>query len=343
MSKTLNRSKSMKLTRSPRSQQSTPGIHSRPVANEEPSSRETRASGAHAENRPNTSGGTHRNRAALQQPNSGKAPPSPTVFWAAEVHSNQGAFSAPLEKAASQTANVLNWPLPAAPVQTTPSSRTQSPCNAEKREGVEDQAKGKVKRWKSLRGFFGGKKSPNEDASRLTPPFGDFSGLQSPAVAPNRLQATPTVTTRAWSDQQEKVPAKLNKDKPLPIVDPTQRTAPMPPTNHLRHQGFHGGHKYQGGTTTKPLIDVEIPPTEMERYSVMFGSLLRSNTQPNLLARRQGRGTRVNPLQVDAPKVSSVFLYGKHKNIREKVIIRRRETCSSKSSHVHELTYLPGI
>ena len=36
---------------------------------------------------------------------------------------------------------------------------------------------------------------------------------------------------------------------------------------------------------SKPMLDVEIPQITMERYSVMFGSVLQS--QPTLLTRRQ--------------------------------------------------------
>ncbi|KAI1779756.1 hypothetical protein F4818DRAFT_152248 [Hypoxylon cercidicola] len=40
-------------------------------------------------------------------------------------------------------------------------------------------------------------------------------------------------------------------------------------------------------TSSGPLLDVEIPDITMERYSVMFGSVLQPQHQPSLLARRQ--------------------------------------------------------
>ncbi|ORX99541.1 hypothetical protein BCR34DRAFT_592857 [Clohesyomyces aquaticus] len=47
----------------------------------------------------------------------------------------------------------------------------------------------------------------------------------------------------------------------------------------------------------KPLLDVDIPRIEMERYSVMFGSLLQpSSRSSNLLVRRQGNSEKLKPL-----------------------------------------------
>ncbi|CAO2658265.1 Nn.00g059880.m01.CDS01 [Neocucurbitaria sp. VM-36] len=47
-----------------------------------------------------------------------------------------------------------------------------------------------------------------------------------------------------------------------------------------------------------PLLDVSIPDIKMERYSVMFGSLLQSssNRSSSLLARRQGNAEKIKPL-----------------------------------------------
>ncbi|KAF2501507.1 hypothetical protein BU16DRAFT_534168 [Lophium mytilinum] len=45
-----------------------------------------------------------------------------------------------------------------------------------------------------------------------------------------------------------------------------------------------------------PLLDVDIPNVEMERYSVMFGSLLRPDRSSSLLVRRQADPGKLKPL-----------------------------------------------
>ena len=56
----------------------------------------------------------------------------------------------------------------------------------------------------------------------------------------------------------------------------------------------------------KPVLDVEIPQIKMERYSVMFGSLLQqqSNRSSSLLVRRQGNQDKLKPLNELSLKVS---------------------------------------
>ncbi|OCK86367.1 hypothetical protein K432DRAFT_66716 [Lepidopterella palustris CBS 459.81] len=45
-----------------------------------------------------------------------------------------------------------------------------------------------------------------------------------------------------------------------------------------------------------PMLDVDIPNIEMERYSVMFGSLLRPDRSSSLFARRQANPEKLKPL-----------------------------------------------
>ncbi|KAI1409099.1 hypothetical protein F5Y13DRAFT_203757 [Hypoxylon sp. FL1857] len=57
-----------------------------------------------------------------------------------------------------------------------------------------------------------------------------------------------------------------------------------------------------------PLLDVEIPSITMERYSVMFGSVLQS--QPSLLARRQATVQRLKSIDDDVEKEE-----GRHRDL----------------------------
>jgi hypothetical protein len=52
-------------------------------------------------------------------------------------------------------------------------------------------------------------------------------------------------------------------------------------------------------TDEKPLLDVDIPQVQLERYSVMFSGLLEpqnNNSSSSLLYRRQGNAEKVTPL-----------------------------------------------
>lgn len=62
------------------------------------------------------------------------------------------------------------------------------------------------------------------------------------------------------------------------------------------------------GSDEKSLLDISIPDVTMERYSVMFGNLLQTNTNrsSSLLARRQGNAEKVKPLNALAVKVCSI-------------------------------------
>ncbi|KFY41029.1 hypothetical protein V495_05097 [Pseudogymnoascus sp. VKM F-4514 (FW-929)] len=91
--------------------------------------------------------------------------------------------------------------------------------------------------------------------------------VEGPAVS------TPPRETRRL-EKRERVPV----DSPMKTLVEDEWTAMTPKEN---------------SRSERPLLAVEIPTTEMERYSVMFSSLLdkkKSSTQPStsgLLARRQ--------------------------------------------------------
>jgi hypothetical protein len=62
-----------------------------------------------------------------------------------------------------------------------------------------------------------------------------------------------------------------------------------------------------------PLLDVDIPTIQMERYSVMFSNLLQQNSggqsssrSSTLLERRQGNSERLKPLDPLSTKVRRV-------------------------------------
>ena len=56
--------------------------------------------------------------------------------------------------------------------------------------------------------------------------------------------------------------------------------------------------------TSSPVLNVDIPDTQMERYSVMFEKLLLP-PQPTLFERRNGNATKLQPLKENPTKVSN--------------------------------------
>ncbi|KAK7563230.1 hypothetical protein IWX92DRAFT_225443 [Phyllosticta citricarpa] len=56
---------------------------------------------------------------------------------------------------------------------------------------------------------------------------------------------------------------------------------------------------------TSPLLNVDIPSVEMERYSVMFGNVLKKDRSSNLLQRRQGNKDALKPLNSESLRFST--------------------------------------
>jgi hypothetical protein len=56
-----------------------------------------------------------------------------------------------------------------------------------------------------------------------------------------------------------------------------------------------------------PVLDVEIPTTQMERYSVMFNGVLPKRSTPSLLERRKANGIERKPLPVTSSLVNGTL------------------------------------
>jgi hypothetical protein len=99
-----------------------------------------------------------------------------------------------------------------------------------------------------------------------------------------------------------------------------QRSATTPLPSSIATRDFPAvpqlkTHKSDQQTTTlptdKPLLDVSIPNITLDRYSVMFNSLLQSNSNrtSNLLVRRQGNAEKLKPLNELSVKVRSSDMF----------------------------------
>ncbi|KAI1093634.1 hypothetical protein F5B19DRAFT_449141 [Rostrohypoxylon terebratum] len=144
-------------------------------------------------------------------------------------------------------------------------------------------------KWK-LFGRFGRKQSEPSLAGPIPP---------EPRVAPIPEQ-TPEMTSQPWYDQNVQRSNTVGahrqpKHKPIVIKSqtmPDDRGSP-PQGSRSRSNGKKTEETFgripialdTNQSSSSPLLDVEIPDITMERYSVMFGSVLQS--QPSLLARRQ--------------------------------------------------------
>lgn len=121
-----------------------------------------------------------------------------------------------------------------------------------------------------------------------SPPHANFMRQGSPQVVASPVRGKPAVARSQTAPLIGEVPSsrKINSSmpyqttqmarKPLPNQPVVEDRRPIPPTK---------------GPENKPkaqLLNVDIPSIEMERYSVMFGSVLQPNHgTSSLLARRQ--------------------------------------------------------
>ncbi|KAB2576496.1 hypothetical protein DBV05_g4797 [Lasiodiplodia theobromae] len=192
-----------------------------------------------------------------------------------------------------------------------------------------DGKKPKISRWKSLFGRRPADKPPATPAP--------FYQLQMPAPQNPAVPVTPArkgshgdaiasqasladnekskgakgeekkARTRLRSKSSAAAEARLPPLDPpkMPTMDLDQGSPKKEPLKKKPSRFF--GHKEPRPQVTRadtsPMLNVDIPTIEMERYSVMFGSLLKGDRQSNLLLRRQGND-RLKPLNSDCLRMA---------------------------------------
>lgn len=182
--------------------------------------------------------------------------------------------------------------------------------------GLAEPPKPKASKWKMLGGIFGGRK---QSASQATPfyqlqpepiqkagaPAAEFMAFEDPTFAEKPPKSHGR--ERAFSQR------KASKKKPA-----MQRANTAPVNFDLQGNGQYnntpmitldGGpladNVVQSGQKGIPypgqMLDVDIPSVQMERYSIMFGSVLQksSNTSSSLLARRQATLDKLKTVNED--------------------------------------------
>jgi len=83
----------------------------------------------------------------------------------------------------------------------------------------------------------------------------------------------------------------------------------------------------------RAMLDVEIPTVKLERYSVMFGSVLAMEQPQSLLERRQGSSDKVRPLNHKALKVTLLVRSVKHRDCTHSLITGTRRSLHSWQAH----------
>lgn len=159
--------------------------------------------------------------------------------------------------------------------------------------------------------------SIDSPATRVEEPKDDRRSVSPPVFRPEiresrklpKGQEQPPVSTRPRAltiatNPQSKPKTSLMRSASSPKPPPKDAFPNSPIVPQLVLPGtVQSG---SSGNGRSPLLDVDIPSIKMERYSVMFGSLLQSNPgnrQSSLLTRRQGNSERLKPLNELTVKV----------------------------------------
>jgi hypothetical protein len=170
--------------------------------------------------------------------------------------------------------------------------------------GLVAPPKPKASKWKILGGIFGGRK---HSASQATPfyqlqpeptqmpvaPQADFVSFGEPTTSEARPKSRGRGRTLSERKTKKNKP-DLKRAETAPLrfdfqENGQQRTA----TPEITLEGGPLMDNVRSGHTEKPyngqMLDVDIPSIQLERYSVMFGSVLQkpTSTASSLLARRQ--------------------------------------------------------
>ena len=160
-------------------------------------------------------------------------------------------------------------------------------------------------RWKLLGGLFG-KKTLSAPAS----PFYLLQETSQNSPQPELIVPQHHIETGREKKVQRYRPQKRDHrmDSKLEIkrsqTAPLQRSREKTPAPPPKDRGKALRLQPNGG----PLLQVEIPNVEMERYSVMFGSLIKPAHSSSLLVRRQGTMEKLKADENNDHQVSNVVL-----------------------------------
>ena len=182
-------------------------------------------------------------------------------------------------------------------------------------------------RWRMFGGIFG-KKGASNPASPASP--NDYrhspisagthseTGQWQPQIKSHRDVEHPRnfsrSPSRAMDGERDGVKEKKMEKKPqiprsrfglrrTPTVSAVQAEERSPPP--AKESWGYGHAAWQPAGEKSMLLQVDIPESHLERYSVMFGSLLPPKQPSSLLARRQSKLDQLKSTEEEPPMVSS--------------------------------------
>ena len=283
--------------------------------------------------------------------------PTPkTVLYTAEIHEDSTigiALGSPTTPAHwNQNARATDF------VTNQPGTTTQISYDnsfTDSSDTSHDMAKPKISRWRSL---FGRKASHNVQQTPFYQlqqvPSGQNHvdshsdvGSQRPHAAcrsASRAALSPTATSEKQESRKRAKAAKkaaADQAKAKPKTENSTATTKSPilregspvqppkdnwdsPANVPKSTVFGGSeNNYPRTLGSGPMLDVDIPDIQMERYSVMFDSLLRSDQPSSLLLRRQANPERLKPLNKLSTKVGNDRDLATSQNMSNQVHRRR--------------------
>ena len=128
---------------------------------------------------------------------------------------------------------------------------------------------------------------------------GSHSALQVEVSRSNReiVQDSPR-QLRIPVSKYANLKPEMQRSHTTPMFQPARHTPtpPPPPKDNVYEESL-----VQSPVATSPLLEVEIPSVTMDRYSVMFGSVLQPR-QPSLLVRRQAQLEKLKNLDEELEK-----------------------------------------
>jgi hypothetical protein len=261
--------------------------------------------------------------------------PSTTVLYAAEVHEDSDGVIGIALGSPTMASHWNTTPQSADFVTSNQGTVTHIFSHnsfADSVESKHEAPKPKISRWKSI---FG-KKTPVPQQQQT--PFYQLQQSASPARADShheeevwephsfsRTQSPAIFRPEIRESRKKNMQRQASTEKPRPRTEAESVTgcpkasrlraasSPKPPPKDSRNDSptvpevvisNDSQNALPRATGDKPLLDVDIPKIEMERYSVMFGNLLQPNRSSSLLVRRQGNVEKLKPLNELSMKVS---------------------------------------
>ena len=203
---------------------------------------------------------------------------------------------------------------------SSPFESTARSWSPEEQANAIGPSRQKSRRWKLLGGLFGGNKRQNPatgqepfyhlqpESINQTMEARNYVNFAEATILHDTPIEKPVNRCRAYSERKN-VQAKpdMRRANTVPMnfdsQDPErERMTPSKITHDggpaSQQQSSHGG---------RLMLNVDIPSIEMERYSVMFGSVLQkptTTTSSSLLARRQATLEKLKTITESLPRVS---------------------------------------